>query len=114
MIRELILSLISSFIIQPVEADLKQSLTAAGAPYAVVSSVKACARTAGPALVERASSNWWWATSTGFKVATGMKEPVDVVATYAPDCREAIDAANAYLGRSGPALSSYRLSMPDV
>ncbi len=114
MIRELILSFISSFIIQPVEAELKQSLTAAGAPHAVVSSVKACAQTAGPALLERASSDWWWATSTGFKVATGMKEPVEVVATYAPDCHHAIDAANLYLNNSRQSLSSSGRSMPDV
>jgi hypothetical protein len=114
MIRELILSIISAFVVEPVEAELKQSLTAAGAPYAVVSSVTACARTAGPALVERASSDWWWATSTGFKIATGMKEPVDVVSSYAPDCRQAIEAANAYLNKAGQSLSTYRRAMPDV
>jgi hypothetical protein len=114
MMRELILSIISAFVIEPMEAELKQSLTAAGAPYAVVSDVKACARAAGPVLVQRASSDWWWATSTGFKIATGMKEPVDVVATYAPDCRAAIQAANAYINKTGQSLSSYRQAMPDV
>lgn len=114
MFRELIMSFISAFIIAPVEAELKQSLEAAGAPYAVVSSIKACARTAGPALTERASTDWWWATSTGFKVAIGLKEPLAVVTTYAPNCREAIDAAKSYLDRSGGTLSSYGRSMPDV
>lgn len=115
MFRDIIMSILTAFIIEPVEADLRQSLQAAGAPVEVVSKVSTCARTAAPALAEKAASDWMWAARTTVKVTFGWKDSSEVLATYAPDCAAALEAANKYLeGNPFGTRPNAAVARPDV
>ena len=59
--QDLIATLVTFFLIEPLQADIAERLGAVRAPQAVVAEVTACVRTAAPVVVERAASDPWWA-----------------------------------------------------
>ena len=86
-------ALVSFFLIDPLQAEMSKRLTAAGAPPTVV----ACARTATPALVDRATGDPWWAATTAVGIWLGSTKPDAVLVEAAPACAPAIDAARPFL-----------------
>lgn len=102
MLRDLLLWGFATFVVDPFQADLAQRLAAVQAPRAVVEQVAGCARTAVPALADRAVSDPWWAVTTGLGVWVGLSPPEAVLRDVVPAaCAPALDAVRPYLdGRS--------------
>ena len=90
-------ALVSFFLIDPLQAEMSKRLTAAGAPPTVVADVASCARTATPALVDRATGDPWWAATTAVGIWLGSTKPDAVLVDAAPACAPAIDAARPFL-----------------
>jgi hypothetical protein len=97
MIRDFVMSLISFFVIDPFRAELNGKLAQVGAPAAVVAEVQACARAAAPALIERATTDWWWTGTTLISVGVGMTTPEQVLVQAVPNCAGAGRAAQPFL-----------------
>jgi hypothetical protein len=94
-----IASLISMFIVEPLQADLAEKLRAARAPQAVYSEVTGCAQSAAPAIIERATSDPWWAVSSAVGVWIGTASTGDLLAQAAPNCASAVTSARRYLAQ---------------
>jgi hypothetical protein len=86
MIGEWIAALFAAFVIDPVEADIRQKLEEMQAPVQVVAQVGDCLRTTGPVLVERASGDLWWAATTAISVTTGLTSPAELLDAGNPAC----------------------------
>ncbi len=97
MLDNALAALVSFFLIDPLQAEISQRLAAAGAPQTVVADVAACARTATPAIIERASGDPWWAATTAAGVWLGSTRPDAVLVEVAPACAPAVDAARPFL-----------------
>ncbi|MFN3501928.1 MAG: hypothetical protein ACK4ZJ_06690, partial [Allorhizobium sp.] len=69
-----------------VEADIRQRLEEMQAPVQVVAQVGDCLRTTGPALVDRAGGDLWWAAITAITVTTGLTSPAELLDADNPAC----------------------------
>lgn len=101
MLRDLFLSLLSSFVIEPFLADLDAQLKTAHAPQAIIAQVQACAAAAPSALAERAAADPWWGISTVVGVAIGTTAADAVIAGAAPDCAAAVTAVRPFITATG-------------
>ncbi len=101
MIRDLFLSLLSGFVIEPFLADLNAKLTVAEVPQAITEQVQACAAIAPQALAERAAADPWWGITAVIGVAVGMVEAEAALAETAPACASAIAAVRPFVTGSG-------------
>jgi hypothetical protein len=97
MFQDVIISLISLFVIEPLQTELNDKLVAARAPQAVVSQIAQCARTATPVLAERVISDPWWGITTTASVWAGISSPERVLREVAPSCEPALQAARPFL-----------------
>lgn len=97
--QELIASLISFFLSEPLGAEVADKLAAARAPQAVLTDVATCVREAQPVIIRRATQDPWWAASNIVYVWIGAARPEDVLVETAPACRPAIEAARPFLGK---------------
>ena len=95
--QDLLAALISFFLMQPLQEKMADKLDAARAPRAIIAQVAGCAQAATPVVVERATSDPWWAASTIVQVWTGTVKPEKILADTAPVCRSAIEAARPFL-----------------
>ncbi|MFN7090872.1 MAG: hypothetical protein ACK4P4_10020 [Allorhizobium sp.] len=86
MIGDWIASLFAAFVIGSVEADIRQRLEEMQAPVQVVAQVGDCLRTTGPALVDRAGGDLWWAAITAITVTTGLTSPAELLDADNPAC----------------------------
>jgi hypothetical protein len=91
--HDLIATLVSLFLIEPLQAEIGENLGAAHASQAVVAAVTACARTATPVIVERAASDPWWAASNAMRLWAGWVPPETVLVEAAPGCAAALESA---------------------
>ena len=91
MFHDIIASLISFFLIDPLHKHVAEALAEARAPQEVVSQVASCVANSGPALVERAIQEPWWAASTAGSLWVGWAEPRAVIAEAAPGCAGPIE-----------------------
>ena len=99
--QDLLAALISFFLIEPVQKKMADKLDAARAPRAIIAQVAGCAQAATPVVVERATSDPWWAVSTIVQVWTRTAKPDKILAETAPACRPAIEAARPFLAGTG-------------
>ncbi|MGU3494044.1 hypothetical protein ACLBXM_08380 [Xanthobacteraceae bacterium A53D] len=84
--QEIFAALISFFIIQPLESELKESLASAGIAQEQVGQALGCLQAEGPAVVNRAMDNPGWAVSTTVGLWIGTSNPREVLAEAAPRC----------------------------
>ncbi|MFC5418167.1 hypothetical protein ACFPOB_01170 [Bosea eneae] len=96
----IISALVSFFLIAPLQAGITKTLTAAGVPEAVVTQVTACAKTAAPVIVRRATGDPVWLVSSTFGLWTGATSPDKILIDAAPGCAEPVAAARAYFAKS--------------
>jgi hypothetical protein len=99
MIRDALLWLLTSFVVEPAMAEVQGRLEAVQAPHALVQQVRACAATAPAALAEKASSDLLWAVRTIGGVALGATDATSVIAGATPGCAAAVTAIRPLLGR---------------
>jgi hypothetical protein len=97
MINDLFHWLLATFVLAPVQAEIDGRLQAAHASRAVAEQVRTCIAGATPDLVRKASGDWVWGATTVIGVATGLSDPLKILADEAPGCRPAIDAARPFL-----------------
>lgn len=95
--QDIIASMVSLFLIEPLQAEMADKLAAARAPQALVAELTACVRDAAPVIVDRANSDPWWAVTSGFQVWIGTARPETLLADAAPSCDGAIRAARPFL-----------------
>ena len=95
--QDLIAALVSFFLIEPLQTEMADKLAAARAPQAVATEVTACARAAAPVMVERATSDPWWAVSSAVSVWIGSAQPETLLIEAAPSCAPAVQAARPFL-----------------
>ncbi len=97
MIRDFLIFLFTTLVVEPFQAELNEKLAAAQAPPAVVAEISQCARTATPILADRAMSDPWWGASTVIRVWVGTTSPESVLTDAAPACGPAVRAARPFL-----------------
>lgn len=95
--HDMLVALITFFLVEPLQQDIARSLADARAPQVLVASLVACATEHGPQIVKRALDDLWWATSNAFGVWIGFADPATLLADSAPECAAAIDAARPFL-----------------
>jgi hypothetical protein len=100
-LREALLSLVATFVIEPFHAEMDARLAAAGAPAPVLQAIAGCAQEAGPAAAQRAWSDWGWALSTAVELSLGRASPETLVSEVAPSCGPALTAARPFLEAAG-------------
>lgn len=98
--QNLIASLLSFLLVEPIQSGIAETLAAAGAPQAVISELSACAGAAAPTIVERAAGDPLWTISTAFRLWTGWTRPETVLAEAAPGCAAALEAARPFLAEA--------------
>lgn len=92
-----LMSLVSFFLLQPVEQAITAQLARAQAPPAIVQEVVTCTREAAPAAVDRVTSDPIWAVSTAFSLWIGNESAESVLIKVAPTCNTALQAAQPFL-----------------
>ncbi len=97
----ILMSLVSFFLLQPVEQAITAELARARAPQAIVEKVAACSRQAVPAAVDRVMSDPAWAVTTLVTVWLGQTDSQVILIDIAPDCGQALDAARPFLSDGG-------------
>ena len=101
LLQDLIATLVSVLLLQPLEAEVKEKLEGARVPQAVVTEVLSCARAAAPIVVQRAASDPVWAMSSVVRVWLGTARPEALLLEAAPGCGPAVAGARPFLaGRS--------------
>lgn len=93
-------ALVSFFLISPLEASLTQMLTGAGVPKPLVEQVTACAATAAPVIVKRATNEPVWLIGSIIGLWTGSNSPDKILVDAAPGCAEPVAAARAYFTKA--------------
>jgi hypothetical protein len=96
-IQDIIISIVSFFVVEPLQTGLADKLAAAGAPQTVIAQVSQCARAATPALAERVTSDPWWAVATTAQIWSGTTSPETVLGEAAPSCAPALQTARPFL-----------------
>jgi hypothetical protein len=86
--QEFIAALVSFFLIQPLQAELKDRF--GNVSQQTAAAMTACARDATPVLVQQATSDPWKTATQVFVVWTGMTPAVDVLAGTTPTCAAAV------------------------
>ncbi len=86
MLSEFLASVFSALVLDPVQAEVRQTLERAGASIEVVQQSTECLGTAGPALARQAVDDPWWATATIVGITTGYQSPADLLASGGPAC----------------------------
>jgi hypothetical protein len=94
---DFIAALISFFLIGPLQNEIADVLTATRAPQEIVAQVTECAAAAGPAIIDRAVDDPWWAASSALSVWVGLVEPTPLLVEAAPGCDAAVKAAQPFL-----------------
>jgi hypothetical protein len=97
MFRDLVLSLVSMFVIEPFEAEIGAKLKAAAAPQAIVAELRGCAGTATPILVDKVFADPVWGITSLVGVATGMMDAQKLVAEAVPACGPVLTRLRPFL-----------------
>lgn len=100
MFQEILASLVSLLIVDPIQANMSERLEQARAPQAVIADVRTCAEAALPGLAQRAMAEPLWVVSTALNVWTGQTAPETILGNT-PQCETALKSARVYLESRG-------------
>ncbi len=95
--QDFIASLVSLFLVEPFEAEMRERMAAARVPREVVQQVVQCGRVATPVLAERVMADPWWGATTVVRVWAGASTADAVLAEAVPPCGPAIRAVRPFL-----------------
>ena len=101
MLQELLASVVSVLIVDPLQAEMNERLARIRAPQAVMADVRACAQSSLPGLADRAMADPLWVVTTTLDVWTGRTAPEEILGGTSPQCDAAIKAARVYLESRG-------------
>lgn len=91
--HDLILIIVSTLLVEPLQAQLAAALAAAGAPAASVQGALQCVAAAAPAVAERFAADPGWAAVSAMRLWLGLAEPIALLAETAPGCGPALRSA---------------------
>ena len=100
MFQELLASLVSLLIVNPVQAEISERLAQVRAPQAVIADVRTCTEASLPGLADRAMAEPLWVVSTALNVWTGQTAPETILGST-PQCEAALKSARVYLESRG-------------
>ncbi|MBB5577049.1 hypothetical protein [Rhizobium paranaense] len=86
MFSEIIASIFSMLIIEPLQAGIAERVAAAKAPTEIVRASQDCLAAEAPRLLDRATNDMGWAVSNAVSVSFGWSSPLDLLDTSAPGC----------------------------
>ncbi|SIQ17376.1 hypothetical protein SAMN05880590_102411 [Rhizobium sp. RU35A] len=86
MFSDLAAWLITAFVLNPVQAELRQELQQADASVQMVQQVQQCVASEGPRLIERATGEPVWAVRTAIGLTLGWTSPVSLLDASNPNC----------------------------
>ena len=95
--HDIIAALVAFFLTGPLQAEIADRLADGRAPHAVIADMAACGRMAAPLMVQRATSDPWWAASSAFRIWIGTARPEALLLEAAPGCAGAVRAARPFL-----------------
>lgn len=93
-------ALISFFLVDPIQAELAERLSAAQAPREVVNAVAGCTQAAIPSVVDRVTGDPVRALSQAYEIWIGTSDPVRLLAEVAPPCARALETARPFLAET--------------
>ncbi|MEY4507346.1 MAG: hypothetical protein RL297_1924 [Pseudomonadota bacterium] len=96
MIQDLFAWLLATFVIGPMQAELK----GVQAPAAVMQEIQACVVSGTPALISKATNDLFWGITTTISVATGITDATSVLANTSPQCATAVEAVKPFMDNS--------------
>lgn len=97
MIQDILISLFTTFVVGPIQAELNTKLLAAQAPPEIISQVVACAAAAPEALAVRAAQDPVWAVTSVVGVWLEQTAPEALLGQEVAACGTALEAAKPYL-----------------
>lgn len=100
MLQEILSSLVSLLIVDPLQAEMSERLAQVRAPQTVIAEVRTCAEASLPGLANRAMAEPLWVVSTALHVWTGQTNPESILGN-SPQCEAALKSARVYLGSRG-------------
>ncbi len=86
MISEIFAWLFALFVVDPLNAELRERVQAANLPAETLQQSRQCVSTHGPALMQKAGNDPIWATGTAFGVVTGFVSPTQLFDAKDPNC----------------------------
>jgi hypothetical protein len=86
MISDIAAWLLALFVIDPLQAELRERLDTANVPVAEVQQSRQCVASHAPRLLQRAGDEPGWAVTTVVGVATGWTAPVQLLDANDPNC----------------------------
>lgn len=95
--HDIILALVSFFLVEPFQADMRERIGAANVPTEVVQQVTECGQIATPILADRVMSDPWWGITSVAWVWVGASSADAVLAEAVPACEPALQAVRPYL-----------------
>lgn len=95
----IIVALVSFFLLEPLKAEMANRLEVAGAPQSLVAELTACAGTAMPLVVERATADPWWAATKTISIWVGSIRPEALIVEVAPGCSRAVESTRPFLAK---------------
>lgn len=101
MLQELLASIVSMLIVDPLQAEMNERLAQIRAPQAVIADMRTCAEASLPKLADRALADPLWVVTSTFDVWTGRTVPEKILGGTSPQCNAAIKAAKVYLESRG-------------
>lgn len=101
MIRDLLLWLVTIFVVEPVQGRYERQLAGMESAPAILRDVRQCTVAAPAALVARVTAEPGWAVGRAVDLVIGRDTPSAVLERIVPECGTALAAARAALGR-GP------------
>jgi P2-related tail formation protein len=99
-LQEILASLVSLLIVDPLQAEMSERLAQVRAPQAVIADVRTCAEASLPTLADRAMAEPMWVVSTALNVWTGQATPESILGST-PQCESALKSARVYLESRG-------------
>lgn len=84
--QDIFAALVSFFILDPLEGELRTQLARAGIAQQSIGQVVACVQAEGPSVVGRAWNDPGWAVTTAFGLWSGATSPRAALADAAPRC----------------------------
>jgi hypothetical protein len=100
MFQEILASLVSVLIVDPLQAEMSERLAQVQAPQAVIAEVRTCAEASLPGLADRAMAEPLWVVTTALNVWTGQTAPETILGNT-PQCADALKSARVYLESRG-------------
>ncbi len=95
--QDFIATLVSLFLVEPFQAEMRERLAAVRVPREVAQEVVQCGRVATPVLTGRVMADPWWGATTVVRVWAAATTADAVLAETVPACGPAIRAVRPFL-----------------